>query len=234
MNTPGKPTPTEHAGAHSLTLERGLRVLKTLGDHPDGLSVSQLAQTLQTHRAGIYRLLGPLVEQRLVIRLENGRYVLGPGLIELASRVRSRLREVTVPILQRLADGLRATTALTLRDGDEAVVAAVLQPRSTDLHIAYRTGLRHPITVAASGIALLSGRPARPGERDTVTQARKAGYAISHGELLAGASGVGAPIQLPGREVDASISAVWVDDRDPHLAGREIVKAARQITYELG
>lgn len=234
MNTPGKPTPNEHAGAHSLTLERGLRVLKTLGDHPDGLSVSQLAQTLETHRAGIYRLLGPLVDQRLVIRLENGRYVLGPGLIELASRVRSRLREVTVPILQRLADALRATTALTLRDGDEAVVAAVLQPRSTDLHIAYRTGLRHPVNTAASGIALLAGRTPRPDEREAVTQARKAGYAVSHGELLAGASGVGAPIQLPGREVDASISAVWVDDRDPHLAGRELVKAARQISYELG
>ncbi|MGZ4168889.1 MAG: helix-turn-helix domain-containing protein, partial [Solirubrobacteraceae bacterium] len=52
----------------SLTLERGLRVLRVLGEHPEGLTVSELADALATHRAGIYRLLGPHLSQRLVGR----------------------------------------------------------------------------------------------------------------------------------------------------------------------
>src|SRR5690348_6373307 len=36
--------------SHSLTLERGVRVLRTLAEHPEGLTVSELAAALETHR----------------------------------------------------------------------------------------------------------------------------------------------------------------------------------------
>lgn len=124
-------------------------MLRVVAEHPDGLSVSELADELETHRAGIYRLLEPLAAERLVVRGADGRYTLGLGLLELASAVRSRLQEVAVRELRRLADELRATTALTVRDGEEAVVAAVVEPTSTVMHIAYRAGLRHPLDRAA-------------------------------------------------------------------------------------
>ena len=204
----------------SLTLERGLRVLRVLGDHPDGLTVSQLAEELGTHRAGIYRMLVPLADERYVIKGPDGRHTLGVGLLELASRVRPQLQEIAVPELRRLADDLRATTALTIRDGEEAVTAAVVEPRSTDMHIAYRTGLRHPIDVAASGMAILAGCAPRAGERKEVREARRRGYARSSGELLIGATGVAAPIVIGDRDPEASISAVWVDSRDDQAARR--------------
>lgn len=221
------------SASHSLTLERGLRVLTVLADHPDGLSVSELAKALGTHRAGIYRLLGPLADERFVTRGEAGRYSLGLGLVELASRVRPRLQEVAVPELRRLADELRATTALTMRDGDEAVVAAVIEPRSTDVHLAYRTGLRHRLDIAASGIAILAGGPARPGERDAVREARRRGWAHSVGELLFGATGVAAPIPVAGREPSASISAVWIEPREDEAAAECVVAAAGAIAARL-
>ena len=66
--------------------------------------------------------------------------------------------------LRVLADELRATTALTIRDGDEAVVAAVVvEPSGTSMHIAYRPGLRHPVVRAAPGLAILAGDPRRAG-----------------------------------------------------------------------
>jgi DNA-binding IclR family transcriptional regulator len=131
-----------------LTLERGLRVLRVLAEHPEGMTVSELADALGTHRAGIYRLLGPHLAERLVRRAED-RYFLGTGLVELASRVQPRLQEVAGPLLQVLADELTATAALTVRDGeDAAVVLDVRSPRRADLHIAYRSGLRHPVAVA--------------------------------------------------------------------------------------
>jgi DNA-binding IclR family transcriptional regulator len=219
---------------HSLTLERGLKVLRVLAEHPDGLSVSALATAMGTHRAGIYRLLGPLMDQRFVVRDAGGRHTLGVGLIELASHVRSRLQTVAGPELQRLADTLEATTALTLRDVDEALVALVVEPRGTDMHITYRVGLRHPIDVAASGIAILAGGPPLPGERDAVREARERGWARSSGELLKGTTGVGAPIPSGGGPAQAAISAVWLAPRDDVAAGEQVAASAKAIADALG
>jgi DNA-binding IclR family transcriptional regulator len=219
---------------HSLTLERGLRVLRVLAEHPDGLSVSALANEMETHRAGIYRLLGPLMDQRLVVRDASGRHTLGVGLIELASRVRSRLQFAARPEMQRLADALAATTALTVRDAGEALVALVVEPRQTDMHITYRAGLRHPLDIAASGIAILAGSPPLPGEREEVVEARERGWARSQGELLKGTTGVGAPIRTGDAEAQAAISAVWLNARDLEAAGELTLAAAKRIAAALG
>jgi DNA-binding IclR family transcriptional regulator len=229
MNATGKaPAP-----GGSLTLERGLRVLRLLAARPDGLSVSEIARALDTHRAGVYRLLGPLADQRLVVRGEDGRFRLGSGLIELAGGVRSRLQEIAVPELQALADDIGATTALTLRDGEHAVVAAVLEPRSSDIHIAYRAGLRHPLDQAASGIAILAASPPQRGERASVQRARERGWSRTSGELLPGATGVGAAVGAPGESAEASISAVWIDERDEDEMAERLMRAAARISAAL-
>jgi hypothetical protein len=44
---------------------------------------------------------------------------------------------------------------------------------------------------------------------------------------------VAAPILLPGRETEASISAVWVDPRDPAQMAVPVVRAARAIAAAL-
>jgi DNA-binding IclR family transcriptional regulator len=207
--------------ASSLTLERGLRVLRVLSEHPEGMTVSELAGALGTHRAGIYRLLQPHLAERLVRRRED-RYLLGTGLVELASRVQPRLREVAGPLLQALADELTATAALTVRDGeDAAVVLDVRSPGDADMHITYRPGLRHPVAIAASGIAILAGGPARPSERPEVTAARALGWSRSSGELLPGATGVAAPVGET-----AAVSAVWIGERDEPAMARAVIATA--------
>jgi DNA-binding IclR family transcriptional regulator len=217
----------------SLTLERGLRVLRVLAEHPDGLSVSELADELETHRAGIYRLVEPLSAERLLVRGADGRYTLGLGLLELASAVRSRLQEVAVRELRRLADEVGATTALTVRDGEEAVVAAVVEPTSTVMHIAYRPGLRHPLSRAAPGLAILAGGPALPGERAEVEIGRERGWTLTSGELLSGATGIGVPIPTRGQASEASISAVWIEPRDPAAVAGPVMRTAQAIAAAL-
>jgi DNA-binding IclR family transcriptional regulator len=214
--------------ASSLTLERGLRVLRMLSEHPEGMTVSELAGALGTHRAGIYRLLHAHLAERLVRRGED-RYFLGTGLVELASRVQPRLQEAAGPLLQALADKLTATAALTVRDGDDAaVVLDVRSPRHADMHITYRAGLRHPVAIAASGIAILAGGPPRPSERAEVTRARERGWSRSSGELLPGATGVAAPVGD-----FAAVSAVWVGERDEPVMARSVIATARALADAL-
>jgi DNA-binding IclR family transcriptional regulator len=218
---------------YSLTLARGLQVLRALARHPEGLTVTDLAAELATHRAGVYRLLAPLSEQRLVARDGSGRYTLGVGLVELASAVEPRLQEIAVRELRTLADEVRTTTALTVRDGDEAVVVAVVQPRNTTMHVAYRPGLRHPLDRGASGLAILAAGAPLEGERSEVAAARERGWARSTGELLPGATGVAVAIVARSRETEASVSAVWVDDRDPAEVARLVTRAAGAIADAL-
>jgi DNA-binding IclR family transcriptional regulator len=223
----------KETGARSQTLSRGLRVLRELARHPDGLTPSELAVRLEAHRPTVYRLLGSLVEERLVSRGVGGRYTLGLGLLELASAVRPQLQEIATRELRALADQVHATTALTVRDGDEAVVVVVVEPRRTDAHVAYRRGLRHPIDVAASGIAILAGNVPVAGERPEVEAARRAGYAVSTGELLPGTTGVAAPILIGGQETEASISAVWIEPRDPAAVAVPLMRTAQLIARTL-
>lgn len=197
------------------------------------MTVSALATALATHRAGLYRLLGTLADHHLVVRADDGRYLLGAGLIELAEAVRPRLRDTALPVLQRLADDLGATAALTIRDGDEAVVALVLPPREPRMHIAYRVGMRHPLTQGAPGHVLLAAGPPANDEPEAITRARNQGYALSHSELLPGATGVAAAIESPGHEPEASVSAVWIEGIDPAAAATAVTAAAREISAAL-
>jgi DNA-binding IclR family transcriptional regulator len=155
--------------------------------------------------------------------------------VELASRVQPRLQEVAGPLLQALADELTATAALTVRDGeDAAVVLDVRSPRHADLHITYRPGLRHPVAIAASGIAILAGGPPRPSERAEVAVARERGWAKSTGELLPGASGVAAPVPAASAgHANAAVSAVWIGDRDDAAMARAVIASARGLSDAL-
>jgi len=233
MNVTRPRTPGERAPANvSQTLDRGLHVLRVLAEKPDGLSVIELAAALETHRPVIYRLLGSLEKQRLVARVGN-RFTLGLGLVELASAVRPELQEVASRELRALADEIHATTALTVRDGKEAVVVTVIEPRSANMHIAYRPGLRHPIALAAPGIAILAGGPPLLGERAEVAIARERGWSLTTGELLPGATGVAAPILTPRRNFEASISAVWIEPRDAAAMAIPVMASAKTIAAAL-
>ena len=218
---------------YSLTLDRGLRALEVLARHPDGLSVAALAAALETHRAAVYRLLGPLADHHLVRREQDGRFTLAPGLIALAAGVRPRLQEVAEPVLRRLAERLHATTALTIRDGEEAVVATVVLPREPRMHLTYRPGMRHPLTQGSPGHVLLAAMPPRPHEPDAVTRARAQRYAVSRGELLPGATGVAAAIVAPGHEPEAAISAVWIEGLDPVEVAPDVMAAAEEVASAL-
>ncbi|MCO5967640.1 IclR family transcriptional regulator [Actinoallomurus soli] len=221
--------PPSPAATGSKTIDTGLRLLEILRDHPDGLTISELARAADVHRNAVSRHLTALRNHRLVSRT-GMRYTLGLGIVELGAAVQHRLRAAAEGALQSLADGCRATAFISVLDAEEEVVVlAVAEPRGSDFHVAYRAGKRHAVDRGAPGIAILAGRPPRPGERPIVREARRTGYAVTEGELQPGAWGVAAPIVARGRPAQASVGVVTIGARDESAIAPRVVAASGEI-----
>jgi DNA-binding IclR family transcriptional regulator len=219
---------------HSQTLDRGIALLEALVDSDTPLGLDDLAGAVGVHRSVAYRMVRTLEDRRLVRRTADGRYEPGFGLSVLARGVSRPLQTAALPELTALANDVGMTAFLTVRDGDESVTIASVEPRHADAHVAYRPGTRHPVDRGAPGLALLAGAPRRPGERREVGTARRRGYATSHGEVLPGLSAAAAPIVSARGEVLGAVAVVFLDrERDVEALGRRLIQAAAAIIAEL-
>lgn len=202
-----------------------------MSDRP--LSVGEVASGLGLHRSIAYRMLRTLEQHQLVERDGDNRYLAGPGLTGLARRVAPTLRAAARTELSALADDLGMTAFLVVREGDEAVTVAVVEPRQSSVHVVYRPGTRHPVDRGAPGLALLAGSPGIQGERDEVGEARRRGWAYSHSEVLPGMRAVASPV-VDGRGMcHAALAVVFVADVDLDVLGRRVADAARSVGEEL-
>lgn len=217
------------------TLDRGVRVLELLAEAPGALTIAQIADGLGVHRSIAYRLLRTLERHRLVRRDENAGYRPGVGLAVLARTVDASLQAAALPELTELARDLGMTAFVVVRDGDDAVTLHTVEPRQSQVHVAYRPGIRHPVDRGAPGLALLAGGPVRTDEREAVSSARGRGWAWSRGEVLTGLSSVSAPIRDRDRATAAAVAVVFLDDggADRDRLGRRVVAAAEAIAREL-
>jgi len=205
----------------SQTLDRGLHVLRVLAETPSGLTITELAARLAVNRTVVYRLVTTLEQHALVRRDSKGRLYVGLGVLHLASAVQPVLRDLAVPVLRELAESVGCTAHLTVADGDEALALAVVEPSWTDFHVSYRVGARHDLHQGAAGKAILLGRDGRSEP-----------YAVTAGELQAGARGLAAPVH--GVEgLEASVGIVTLGELDIEAVGPRVSAAAREVASRL-
>jgi DNA-binding IclR family transcriptional regulator len=214
------------------TLDRGLRLLRLVAENPAGLTVTESATSLGVGRAVIYRLVTTLAGHGLVRRDDEGRIRLGMAVLQLARRAQPLLAEAAMPALRALAEDLGATAHLTIADNGEALALAVVEPTWTALHVAYRTGSRHPLTLGAAGQAILAGRVALSQDGNSRSDPKSARYVVSSGELQEGAHGIAAPLPA-GPGIEASVGVVTLSTLDPAVAGPRVLSAADQIARSL-
>ncbi len=202
------------------TLDRGLRLLALVADHPSGVSMAEAAAQLGFGRTVVYRLAATLAEHGLVRRDSDGRLRLGLAVLQLAHRAHPLVHTAALPSLRRLAEDVGATAHLTVADQGEALALVTVEPSWTQFHVAYRAGSRHPLDLGAAGRAILAGRA---GATAAVT---------SSGELQPGAAGIAAPV-LGVAGLEASVGVVSIGTLDESTVGPRVVAAAAQVAAAL-
>lgn len=229
------------ATAPSQTLSRGIRILEILADARESLSIDEVARRLAVHRSVAYRLLRTLEDHGLTARDAAGRVVLGSRLAALAAGVAHDLQAEALPELTAVANELGMTCFLSVRDHDDAITLASVEPRHAVASVAQRPGTRHPVTVGAPGKAILSLLPegrwpaGAPDElRAAATSVATDGYATSHDEVIPSLHAVAVPLALRGRE-PAAIAVVYLATaHDPARIAERLNRSAALIREALG
>jgi DNA-binding IclR family transcriptional regulator len=218
----------------SQTLDRGIRVLEHLAAVGTPQPIAEIAAALGLHRSITYRLLRTLEDHQLVERDAAGHYWLGLGMVGLARGVRTDLQSAALPRLNALVAELGMTAFLVVRAGDEAVTVASVEPHDSSAHVVYRPGIRHPVGRGAPGLALLMPEASASGDRDALREARRVGWAVSHGEVIPGIRSVAAPVPGPDGGARAALAVVFVDEgADVERIGRAVTGAAAKVAAGL-
>lgn len=227
--------------APSQTLSRGIRILEILADAREPLSIDEVAHRLEVHRSVAYRLLRTLEDHGLTTRDAAGRVVLGSRLAALAAGVAHDLQAEALPELTAVANELGMTCFLAVRDHDDAITLASVEPRHAVASVAQRPGTRHPVTVGAPGKAILSLVPEARWPPDTSDDLRAAaaaaavdGYATSHDEVIPSLHSVAVPLDLRGREAAAIAVVYLASAHDPGRIAERLSRSAALIREALG
>lgn len=236
-------------------LGKVMSVLNVFGVDDDELGFAELGRRTGLAKATLHRLLGDLVDARLLDRGTRG-YRLGGHLFQLGIRasVERRLVEVSTPYLEDLYERTHETVHLGLREGHEVVYAAKIgghrQASSPS-----RLGGRMPLHATAIGKALLAHAPASvrgevfastlarctprtvvtPGIlRRQLTAIRQTGVAYEFEESRMGLACVASPVLGHDGAVVAAVSVAGPMSRfDPRSHAASVHAAATGIALTL-
>ena len=133
-------------------IDRALSLLAVFTDRRRALTLSEMARHAGMPAPTALRLIARLVAWGALERLEDGRYVVGVRLWEVASlSPRGHgVREIALPYLEDLFAVTRHHVLLAVRDKNEAVLIERLSSKEAT-EVAYRVGGRAPLRSTAVG-----------------------------------------------------------------------------------
>lgn len=143
----------------SSSVERSLKILELLAVHPEGLSISVIAASLQLPLSGTHRMLADLARGGYVRQVrEQGDYVLTIKLVSLGLGFlgASGVVDVAQPALDRLAEESGELVRLAVVDGDDLTFVAKAQGARRGLKYDPDMGLSVRLSCSAAGHAWLS------------------------------------------------------------------------------
>jgi DNA-binding IclR family transcriptional regulator len=140
------------------SLARGLKILDLLGQASDGISITELAETLKVDKGSASRLVATLARYGYAEKDEvTRRYHLGPQVVGLSRSVLTRLplREAAKPYLRQLMERTGECAHLAVpAQGRVLYIDQVASPAT--LRVNAEVGTMNPLHCTALGKALLA------------------------------------------------------------------------------
>jgi len=241
-------------------LRNACQILKLLGRHPHGLKAAEIARMVKVPVTSTLRIMATMHLEGLV-RKDNGRYELGPVLIPLgnATLAGTEIRELALPILERLTADTDETSHLAIPCDDRALILAV-QDSMHPLRAASRPGFLADLNCSSTGKIFLSymhadrlpevieeqeliARTPRTlttfaALRDEAVLTRERGYSLDDEEYHRGVRCLAVPVFGSDNNVVAAVGITastvrFTPDRIPEIATR-VQAAADELAQLIG
>src|SRR3984885_13535929 len=189
----------QHSGIG--VLDKAVDVLHTIAESPCGLA--ELCERTGFPRATTYRLAAALEVHRLLARDDEGRWLLGPALTELAAQVNDPLLAAGAAVLPRLREITGESVQLYRREGSSRICVAAMEPPA-GLRDTVPVGARLPMTAGSGAKVLLAYGddatraavlPDAKFSDRTLAEVRRRGWAQSAAEREPGVASVSAPVR---------------------------------------
>jgi len=141
-------------------IDRAFAILGAFDGTRRVLSISEISRITSIPKATTWRIIGQLTRWGALEKTEDGHYVIGVRMWELASLAPrgQGIRDIALPHLEDLYAATGHHVILAIRDGGEAVMVDRLSsPQAPE--VAYRVGGRMPLRGTAVGRVLLAHCP---------------------------------------------------------------------------
>ncbi|MDX9954787.1 MAG: IclR family transcriptional regulator [Anaerolineae bacterium] len=194
------------------SLARGLKILDLLSRAPEGVTITELAETLGVDKGSASRLVATLARYGYAEKDEiSRRYHLGPQVVSLSRSVLARLplREAAKPYLRQLMETTGECAHLAVPAQGKALYIDQVESPAT-LRVNAAVGTMNPLHCTALGKVLLAFSDAPlPTTLETYTphtitdpqtlrrhleEVRRLGYAVDDGEFDSGVRCIAVPI----------------------------------------
>lgn len=233
------------------TLARGLMILEKLAEAPEGLSITELADSFEVDKGNMSRVLQTLSNYGFAEKDERTRkYILGPQIVRLSRTVLTRmpLREMAKPYLQKLVDQTGECAHLAILARGEALYIDQVESQSA-LRVTTGVGTLAPLHCTALGKILLAFARAPLSDniqsftfrtitdpvaiRTHIEQVRNQGYAVDDEEYNLGVRCIAVPVFDYRDRCVASIGISSPTSRLPLENIANVVKIVQEIGQSL-
>jgi DNA-binding IclR family transcriptional regulator len=244
----------------SQSIERAIEVLMLIGNEP--LTPAEIARRLDVHRSTALRIMDVLFSKRLLRKLPDGRYGIGPALLSLAYHAQDQYSLVRLarPRLVQLSELYDQTVHLAELQSDQIVYIDKIEPKRS-IRLTSRVGdavCLHTASVAKSILAfageevreqLLAGHEftrftptsieSREAYLEALERVRERGWSTDDGELEEYINCLGVPIRDVTGNVVAAVSIIELKAKSDLSAMQQTVleplqEAAQAISRDLG
>jgi IclR family KDG regulon transcriptional repressor len=232
--------------------------LFALAKGESGLTVGQLAATIDLPISTVYRFLQALEQRGLVRRCGENNYGLGPTVFNLSraalKQIASDLPSVALPQMQLLTQRTGETSILAVPSEMGAICVQVVHS-SKPIHFSFEIGRVLPYHAGATAVTLLAHLDDATAQRviasnngihyahggpvdfdtlaRTLQQCRQQGYIITRGEVDPNATGIGVPIFNHQGTIMATLTLAGPTDRFSTDSAPNFINQVKKTAHEI-